>query len=412
MSSLEEIRENRLKKLEILNKAGIQGYPVASKQDMVLSQVIEKFDKLSKSKKTLSLVGRVMSLRSQGALVFLNFDDGTARFQALIKKDTVGDKIFSLFTETIDVGDFIELKGFLFATKRGEKTLEATEWKILAKSIRQLPEKWHGLQDMEERLRHRYLDTLMSEEVKTRFILRSKMISLIRAFYDKAGYIEVETPRLQSVPGGATARPFVTHHNALDVDFYLTIAQELYLKKLLVGGFTKVYEIGRKFRNEGIDVTHNPEFTMLESNEAYADAKGQRQFVEKLFKFLVKRLFRGSGVIHDEKILNFEQKFAIVTFYDLLKRNALIPSPESITRKDAILTAKRLNVDVDESEALEKILDNIYKKTCRPKLIQPTFIIDYPVSFNPFAKRKQDDSSLIDRFQLVIGGIEVVNAFS
>ncbi len=414
MASLEEIRNTRIEKLHKLEAAGMIPYPTHTKQDFEISEVIKNFTKLSKTKtKQHSLVGRILSLRPQGGLVFFHFSDGTGKFQALAKKgEGISDSDFDLLVDTIDIGDFIEVKGTLFTTKREEKTLQVHSWRILSKSLRPLPEKWHGLTDVEERFRKRYLDTLMSDEVKTRFLLRSQVVRLIRDFYDTHGFIEVDVPTLQPLAGGATAQPFKTHHNALDIDFYLTIAQELYLKELLVGGFTKVYEIGKRFRNEGIDSTHNPEFTMLESNEAYADADSQRDFIEDLFKSVVKGVFGGLSFEYDGQNIDLKQKFTVVTFYDLLRRHALIANPETISRDEAVITAQRLGIKVDPTDALEKILDNIYKKTARPKLIQPTFIIHYPVSFNPFAKRLEDDQTLIDRFQLVIGGAELVNAFS
>ncbi len=411
MASVEEIRNTRLEKLRLMAEAGLDAYPISTKREHTLAEAAEQFEKLAK-KKSVTLAGRVMSLRPQGGLVFFTLDDGTGRFQGLLKKENVTEQEFELFSKVVDIGDFLEVEGSLFLTKRNEKTLEVRRFRMLAKSLRPLPEKWHGLQDVEERFRHRYLDTLMSPEVKARFMLRSKIVSEIRLFYNEAGYVEVETPRLQALAGGATAQPFVTHHNSLDIDFHLTIAQELYLKELLVGGFTKVYEIGRKFRNEGIDATHNPEFTMLESQEAYADALGQRGFIETLFKQIVRNIFKKDTITYNGQEVRFNEPFAVITFYDLLKRHALIADPEKITREALTLQANQLGVEVDQSESLEKILDNVYKKTCRPKLIQPTFIIDYPVSFNPFAKRKEDAPHLIDRFQLVAGGIEIVNAFS
>ena len=411
MASVEEIRNTRLEKLRLMAEAGLDAYPISTKREHTLAEAAEQFEKLAK-KKSVTLAGRVMSLRPQGGLVFFTLDDGTGRFQGLLKKENVTEQEFELFSKVVDIGDFLEVEGSLFLTKRNEKTLEVRRFRMLAKSLRPLPEKWHGLQDVEERFRHRYLDTLMSPEVKARFMLRSKIVSEIRLFYNEAGYVEVETPRLQALAGGATAQPFVTHHNSLDIDFHLTIAQELYLKEPLVGGFTKVYEIGRKFRNEGIDATHNPEFTMLESQEAYADALGQRGFIETLFKQIVRNIFKKDTITYNGQEVRFNEPFAVITFYDLLKRHALIADPEKITREALTLQANQLGVEVDQSESLEKILDNVYKKTCRPKLIQPTFIIDYPVSFNPFAKRKEDAPHLIDRFQLVAGGIEIVNAFS
>ncbi len=411
MASAEEIREGRLAKLKALQESGVNAYPVAAHPDCALAEAVSGFAKFSKKKK-ISLAGRVMSLRPQGALSFFTLDDGTGKFQGLIKSDEVDAKVFEQFSKTVDIGDFLEVAGSLFVTKREEKTILTKEWRMLAKSLRPLPEKWHGLQDVEERFRHRYLDTLMSPEVKARFIVRSKIISAICAYYDKAGYIEVETPRLQTLAGGATAEPFVTHHNALNIDFHLTIAQELYLKELLIGGFTKVYEIGRKFRNEGIDATHNPEFTMLESQEAYADAAGQRVFTENLFRSLPKTLFKKDSIAYQGDIIDFSPPFAVVTFYDLLKRYAGIANPETVGRQELERKAKEFGAEIYPSDSPDKLMDTVYKKSCRPKLIQPTFIIDYPVGFNPFAKRKEDNPSLIDRFQLVAGGLELVNAFS
>jgi lysyl-tRNA synthetase class 2 len=412
MATLDELRSERIKKLNSLKEKGINPYPTKTNKEFTLAEVASDFAKLSKRKKPIAIAGRIMAIRSFGGSIFADLYDGTATFQVYLKKDEIGDELFSLFAQTIDIGDFIEASGSLFVTKKEEKSLLASNWNILSKSLRPLPEKWHGLQDVEERFRRRYLDTLMNPEAKERFIVRSQIIQLVRAFYIDEGFLEVDPPILQALAGGATAEPFKTHHNALQTDFYLTIAQELYLKELIIGGYNKVFEMGKRFRNEGIDVTHNPEFTMLESNEAYADAEDLREFTEKLFKFVVKKLFGTLTFSYDENEIDVKPKFAVITFYDLLRRHALIQNPESISQEDAILKAQQLGVKVDPKDALDKILDNIYKKVARPKLIQPTFIIDYPVSFNPFAKRKENDDTLIDRFQLVIGGVELVNAFA
>jgi len=412
MASLEEIRTERIKKLNYLKEKGVNPYPISSAQDFSIKEILANFPKFAKRKKPISLVGRVTALRGQGALVFFDFHDGTDTLQGLIKKGEIKDDPRTLFTDTVDIGDFIEIKGTLFITKRKEKTFLVRDWKMLAKSLRSLPDKWHGLQDVEERFRRRYLDILMSEEVRNRFILRSKMITMLRNILNDEGYLEVETPILQALAGGATAEPFTTHHNALDMDLYLRIAPELYLKKLLVGGFPKVYEIGRNFRNEGIDVTHNPEFTMLEFYESYSDAKAQMVFVEKILKTLTKKLFGKSTIVYNKEKISFSKKFAVVSFFDLLKRYALIPDPENATLNELKLKAKQLGVDVSDTDASEKIMDNIYKKACRSKLIQPTFIVDYPIASSPFAKRKEGNDTLIDRFQFIVGGIEIVNAFS
>lgn len=413
MASLEEIRASRLEKLKLLEEKGINPYPTSSTQDYTNKVVREKFDELSAKGDSIHLVGRIISLRSQGKIIFINFDDGTGVFQALLKSgEPLPENTFDLFEKTFDIGDFVELKGTLFVTKREEKTLLVEDLRMLSKSLRPLPEKWHGLTDTEERFRKRYLDLISSPEVKERFLTRSKIISLIRQFYIDKGFVEVDLPNLQPLAGGATAAPFVTHHNALDMDFYLPIAQELYIKMLITGGMPKVFELGKRFRNEGIDTTHNPEFTMLESNEAYADAKHQREFIEELFKHVVKGTFGKEEFEYEGNVIDLSKDFKVITFYDLLKEHAGINNPESISFSEAVEIANKAGIKVEEGEALEKILDNIYKKNARPKLIQPTFIIDYPVAFSPFAKRKDDNPRLIDRFQLVMAGIELTNCFA
>lgn len=375
MSTLEEIREARLKKIELLKEKGINPYPTTTHRDMTLSEASSQFETLSTSGKSINLVGRILSIRGQGKIVFFDFDDGTGKFQALLKSgEAVSDEDFNLFKDTFDIGDFIEVKGTLFLTKQSEKTLLVENLRMLAKSLRPLPEKWHGLQDVEERFRKRYLDLISSAEVKERFLTRSKIISLIRQFYLDKSFIEVDLPNLQPLAGGATAAPFVTRHNALGMDFFLPIAQELYIKMLLAGGFPKVFELGKRFRNEGVDTSHNPEFTMLESNEAYADAAHQREFIQELFRHVVLGVFGKLEFEYDGNIINLEKDFTVMKFPNMT--------------------------------------DEEYKKEVRPNLIQPTFLVDYPVAANPFAKRKDDNPDLIDRFQLVMGGIELVNAFS
>ncbi len=413
MASLEEIRNTRLEKLERLKKVGMNPYPISTEKDFDLKDLIADFEKVAAKEKPVSLVGRVVSLRPQGGLIFFHFDDGTGKFQGLLKKaEGADDASFDLFFNAVDIGDFIEVKGKLFVTKRQEKTVQVESWKMLSKSLLPLPEKWHGLQDVEERFRKRYLDTLMSAEVRERFIKRTKIVSEIRRFLDSDGFLEVETPVFQPLYGGASAAPFTTHHNALDSEFYLRISDELYLKRLLIGGFPKVYEIGRDFRNEGIDTTHNPEFTMIEWYEAFSDAPSEMKRVEKLLKSLVKKLFDGASFVYDGVTLDLSKKFAVISYFELLQRYALIPHPEKITRDEIALEASKLGVKVAPSDTLEKIMDSIYKKMCRPKLIQPTFIIDYPAAYLPLAKYSAKDAKFVDAFQLVMGGIEIVKAFS
>jgi len=412
MTSFEEIRNERVKKLQLLKEKGINPFPVSVARDFEVTEALSRFSELEKKKKKIRLVGRIKTVRGHGGSVFFDFFDGTGKMQGYIKKDEVGEESHTLFSETVDIGDFLELTGVLFKTKRKEKTLKVTKWRMIAKSLRPLPDKWHGLQDVEERYRKRYLDILMNEEVKERFILRSKIISETRDFLNKEGYLEVETPILQHLAGGAMAEPFKTHHNALDMDLYLRIAPELYLKKILIGGFEKIYELGRNFRNEGIDATHNPEFTMLELYAAYKDAAYLRGFTEKLLKSIAKGALGKTQFVFGEHKISFAKKFKVVSYYDILKSHALIADPKNAPREDIALKAKQLGVKVEDFETKAKILDNIYKKMCRPKLVQPTFIVDYPVGASPLAKRKDEDPDFIDRFQLVVGGIEIVNAFS
>src|SRR3989338_57593 len=373
MSSLEEIRATRLKKLQLLRDKGMNPYPVSTRTSATLAEAAENFKKLAK-KKELILSGRIMALRGQGGLVFADFFYGTGKVQALIKKDKLSDDLFKLWNDTVDIGDFVEARGALFLTKREEKTLLVKEWRMLTKTLRSLPEKWHGITDTEERFRKRYLDLLMNEEVRARFILRSRIVSTLRRLLDAEEFLEVETSILQELAGGANAEPFITRHNALDVDLYLRIAPELDLKKLLIGGFPKVYEIGRSFRNEGIDVTHNPEFTTVEWYEAYSDSAKQQVLVERVLKDIVES-------VHGKTPATFDK-------------------------------TAQLGVKSDAADSAEKIMDSIYKKAIRPKLIQPTIITEYPKNYIPLAKKKEGDETLVDAFQIVVGGLEIVKAFS
>src|SRR3989344_181078 len=372
--SLEELRSVRVAKLESLKKAGIDAFPLKINFPILEISKIKKDFKKNLRKKGIGVAGRIMAKREHGGSAFLDLYDGFEKLQIFIGRDKIGVDSFKLFSENIDVGDFIAISGRSFYTKRKEPTIEAARWQVLAKSLRPLPEKWHGLSDVEERFRKRYLDLLSNPEVKRRFEVRSKVVTEIRKILAEAGYLEVETPALQPLYGGASAEPFVTHHNALHVDLYLRISDELYFKRLLAAGFPKVYEIARDFRNEGIDTTHNPEFTMLEFYEAYSDATKQREFVENIIRRLA-LLVNSDGVITfgNEKI-DFSKPFKVKEY------------PE--------------------------ISDEEFKKTVKPSLIQPTFLIDYPVDMLPLTKRKEDNPSLADAFQLYAGGLELVKAFS
>lgn len=412
MASLEELRTERIKKLNILKEKGIDPYPIDSHYDLTIKDALVEFSSRLEERGELSLVGRVRAVRRQGGLVFFNIDDGTESIQGVLKKEEVSEDIFSLFVDTIDIGDFLEITGVFFETKRGEKSLLLNTWKILAKSIRPLPDKWHGLSDVEERFRRRYLDIIMSDEVKDRFIVRSKVISFMRAFLDSRGYLEVETPVLQPLYGGASAEPFITCHNALNNNFYLRISDELYLKRLLVAGFPKIYEISKDFRNEGIDATHSPEFTMLEFYEAYSDATTMRAIVEEMLKEIVTKVLGVPSITTEDGEIDFKNSFSVISYYDLFEKYTDIKGISTMKLNEIIIKAKEVGIAVDSGDNRESVMDAMYKKLCRPNLIQPTFIIDYPIDFLPLAKKKKDSDTLVDAFQVVIGGVELVKAFS
>lgn len=409
MATIDEIKKTRLKKLKAIKGAGFFAYPVQIKRTHTCSESVKDFSKISRLKKEIVLAGRIMSLRQHGGLVFSHIEDGTGKIQILFKKDRLGEKSYQFFLDNFDIGDFIEARGILFKTQKGEKTLEVADYKILAKLLLPLPEKWHGLQDVEERFRKRYLDLIFNPEVKKNFELRTKIISTIREFLGKEGFLEVETPILQPLYGGAKARPFKTHLNALDIDLYLRISPELYLKRLLVGGFEKVYEIGKCFRNEGMDKTHNPDFTMLEFYWAYADYKELMKLTEKLFSALLKNIFGGLKIKHENKEIDFTPPWPRIEFSELIKKYTKINLDE--INLDALKKeAKKLGIEPKGDKA--EIADEIYKKFCRPKIWSPTFIIHYPLGAFPLAKQLEQNPKKTANFQLVAADIELINAFS
>jgi len=310
-----------------------------------------------------------------------------------------------------DIGDFIELRGVLFETKKKEKTIKIRDYNILAKSLRPLPEKWHGLKDIEERYRKRYLDLIFNEEVKEKFLKRAEIIKNIREFLQNQGFVEVETPVLQPIYGGARARPFKTHLNALDIDLYLRISPELYLKRLLVGGFEKVYEIGKCFRNEGIDKHHNPDFTMLEFYWAYADYKQLMTLTEKLFVFVLRKVFGKTEIEYEGRKIKFDPPWQRIEFLDLLEKYADVKF-EELNQESLFKKALQFGLKVKKEMPKAEIADEIYKKYCRPQIIQPTFIIHHPIGFQPLAKQLRKHPERLANFQLVVAGFELINAFS
>ncbi len=411
MATNNELKGVRLKKLEAIQKAGILAYPAETRRTHKIDEALRDFGKLAKAEKEIILAGRIKSQRGHGGVTFLDIEDGSGKIQVFFKKDRVGEKSYKFFLDNFDIGDFIEARGILFTTKAGEKTLEAADYKILAKSLLPLPEKWHGLQDVEERFRKRYLDLIFNSEIKNKFELRYRIIKEIRAFLESKGFLEVETPILQPIYGGAKAKPFKTYLNALDMDLYLRIAPELYLKRLLVGGFEKVYEIGRVFRNEGMDRFHNPDFTVLEFYWAYADYKDLMKLTETLFETLLKKIFGKTEIEYEGKKIDFKAPWPRTEFSQLLKKETGINMGE-INLEALKKEAKKLGVDFEKGAQKAEIADEIYKKFCRGNIWRPTFIINYPAGSFPLAKSLQNDSKKLANFQLVAAGWELINAFS
>lgn len=411
MATIEEIRKARLEKLQRIQKKGFLAYPGEVKRTHSLSALLQGFSSLAKAQKEIIAAGRIRTVREHGGSTFFHIEDGTASMQAYLKQDRVGEVPYQFFLENIDIGDFVQLRGVLFSTKKGEKTIEVADYKILAKSLLPLPEKWHGLQDVEERYRKRYLDLLFNEQVKKNFVVRSKIMQAARSFLDKEGFLEVETPILQPLYGGAEAKPFTTRLNAFDMTAYLRIAPELYLKRLLVGGFEKVYEMGRVFRNEGVDRSHNPDFTMLEFYWAYADYKDMMKLTERLVSSVVKTLFRTTKVSHEGKEIDFTTPWPRVEYASLLREHANVDI-DAESRDALFARAQELGVPVGREMTKFQVVDAIYKKFCLPKLWNPTFLIHYPAGAKPLAKLLDDDRSRHANFQLVVAGWEIVNAFS
>ncbi|OGI94865.1 lysine--tRNA ligase [Candidatus Nomurabacteria bacterium RIFCSPLOWO2_01_FULL_40_18] len=410
MSSIDEIRDTRIKKLELLKKQGINPYPAQSNRELTLAEAIANFADLEKNKESKWIAGRIMSIRGQGAIVFITLNDGTATFQGLLKKDILGNDKFNFFSQVVDIGDFIEIQGGFLTTKRGEKTLEAKDWRMLSKSLRPLPEKWHGLQDVEERFRKRYLDILMNPELKKLFEKKEKFWDATRNFLKKENFLEVETPTLEVTTGGAEARPFKTHHNDFDIDVYLRISVgELWQKRLLVAGFPKVFEIGRVYRNEGSSPEHTQEFTGLEFYCGYMDYEQGTEFTERMIKEVAQETF---GTLqfetHGHKI-DLSKKWERILYIDTVKKilgiDILSASEKEMMKKLDELKVKYEGVNK------ERLTDSLWKY-CRKQIVGPAWLVDVPKLVSPLSKAKPENSLLTERVQLILAGAEMTNGFS
>ncbi len=411
MPTIEE-REFRLKKLNELTAKGVNPYPSDGKRTATCEQCVAFFDAWAADKVIHTIVGRIKSIRLHGGSAFVTLEDGSGEFQIFVRKNIVGEDQYAILKDAVDLGDFLESTGTFFLTKTQEKTLEVQNFRIISKALLPLPEKWHGLSDVETRYRQRYLDLIANPEVRAVFIRRSLIIQTMRRFFEDKNFLEVETPILQQIPGGATARPFLTHHNALDIDMYLRIAPELYLKRLVVGGFERVFEFSRCFRNEGIDHSHNPEFTQVEVYMAYADYHDLMGMIEQMFCTIVEALYKKNEIEYEGNTISVEAPFARLSFRDALLKNSGINIDIHPEARDLLSEARDRGMDVETGVSRAKIMDELFKEYVVKKTIQPTYIIDYPIELSPLAKKKADDPRYTERFQLVVAGVELVNGFS
>jgi len=416
MDESNELIQQRVRKLEVLRKEGADPFPNDFKVTHTTSEIHETYG--SKSEEELksidehfSLAGRVMAIRDFGKASFVHIQDGKGRIQAYIQKNAVGDQAFKHF-KTFDIGDFIGLEGKVFRTKTGELTLLADGLKLLVKSLRPLPEKWHGLTDIEARYRQRYLDLIANPRVREVFLTRIRAIQGIRDFFTRRGFVEVETPMLHPIPGGATAKPFKTHHNALDMDLYMRVAPELFLKRLVIGGLERIFEINRCFRNEGISTLHNPEFTMLEFYQAYATYEDMMALTEELLCSMVQEIHGKPFLTYQGKEIEFSRPWRRIRFKEAVleygKFDPIILSEPS----KAIEVAKGLGLELKKGTSHGRVLADLFKEVVEPRLHQPTFITHYPTEVSPLSRRNGKDPTVVDRFELFIDGREIANGFS
>ena len=412
----DRVLEQRLEKLERIKALGINPYPNSYERTHDTTSAVELLKKEEQDpqaqKMTVSTAGRITAERGMGKIVFVDLRDDCGKIQLLIRKESLNDLTQELIKE-LDIGDIIGVTGKLFRTRTGEPTIEVETLTLLAKSLQPLPEKWHGLADTEIRFRKRYLDLLANAEVKESFRVRSKTIAVIRRFLDARGFVEVETPVLQAAAGGALARPFITHHNALDEDFYLRIALELYLKRLIVGGFDKVYEIGRVFRNEGIDLKHDPEFTMLESYEAYADYRGVMKMVEDMVSDVAVQVLGKDAVQFRDAEISLKTPWRRLDLREAMMEYAGIDYLKTESLDDLRSAMKTRGMLPDALKDKGRLFDEMISTFIEPKLIQPTFLVDYPIEMSPLAKTKPGTNDrIVERFEAFVGGMEIANAFT
>ncbi len=416
VSRLERITKQRLEKLDRIRALGINPYPHRYQRTHTAEQAVALLEQNEASDKTetqeISIAGRIMAIRSMGKSSFFDTLDGSGKIQILFQDiNQLERKDLGLFND-LDIGDIIGVKGSLIRTKSGEPTVRAVDFTLLAKSLKPLPEKWHGLQDIDTRHRQRYLDLISNPEVRETFKVRSQVISATRDFLNQKGFMEVETPVLQPSAGGALARPFITHHHTLDQDFYLRIALELHLKRLIIGGFDKVYELGRTFRNEGISTRHNPEFTMLESYQAYADYNDVMNMLEGMVSEIVRNITGKYGVEFGDNTIDFKPPWQRLELRQAIINHCGIDFDEFPDADSLRTKMQKLKIEVDPQKDRGRLIDELISTFVEPNLIQPTILFDYPVDMSPLAKKKPGDDSLVERFEAFAGGMEIANAFT
>ena len=417
-STEQELLRHRLDKLERLRARGIEPYPYSFARSSSIAEARSLFEDVEKgvaegetASIPATLAGRMISFRDHGKSIFANIRDESGQVQLYFNQKRLGDEAFQVVFD-MDLGDFVGAKGEVHRTRTGEITVFVDSYELLSKSIRALPEKYHGLTDVETRYRQRYLDMVANPEVLAKFRTRIGIIDAIRAFLTERGFLEVETPMLHPIPGGATARPFITHHNTYDTELYLRIAPELYLKRLIVGGFERVFEINRNFRNEGVDTRHNPEFTMMELYEAYQDYMGLMEETEELFAAAIETAVGGLTFDYQGETINASRPWKRIKLHDAIREYAGIDLEATRDRAEAAKLANSIGVEIDPAMGYGKIVDEVMSARVVPKLVQPTFLYDYPIEISPLAKKKRGNPALTERYQVFMGRLELCNAFS
>lgn len=416
VQDLNDLLRTRREKLAALTEKGI--YPFGKKfprthhaQDLKEAFSDRTREELAEKTERVQIAGRMMTKRGKGKAGFAHIQDLTGQIQIYVRKDTVGEAQYELFKQT-DIGDIVGVSGTVFKTKVGELSVKVDDFQLLTKSLRPLPDKFHGLKDIEQRYRQRHVDLIMNPEVKETFVLRSKILQSMRRYLDEKGYLEVETPMMHTIPGGAAARPFITHHNALDIDLYMRIAIELHLKRLIVGGLEKVYEIGRVFRNEGVSTRHNPEFTMLELYEAYADFHDIMSLVEDLIAHISLEVLGTTKITYGEHEVDLAPSWRRVHIVDAVKEETGVDFSEEMSDEKARELARQHQVEIKETMTFGHVLNEFFEQRVEKTLIQPTFVYGHPVEISPLAKKNDKDPRFTDRFELFIVGREHANAFS